>query len=465
MKKIALILALLAANQSLHAAQSPAIVLERYLDAETTVVIHLRVEGLLFEPTWAALRGVLPDSEEMPAETPVQPWIDALARSGVREIFGILSLTDASLDIRQVPVFFVVPAGSGAPVDEKLLGETLQAAMPGGVLRRIGENWVFAQEAHLDYVATLQPAPRPELDAAFAVVDPQAQLRVAWIPSAAFRKALRELMPELPRELGGGSGAALSGLVWAGASVRLAPEARLQGVIQSTDPAGAQAAAELLANLRREIGKEPDVQESFPAFEALTARLMPTVEGSRLIAQFDQKTILEMLGSLAPMLGEARQSARKVACMNNLKQIGLALMMYANDNKDQLPPESGAAGLRLIIPYLGAATQVLVCPAAAQTPAVAGAELTEANVSYAYLGGLSLKELKDPGTVPLAFDKPGNHDGFAQVVFADGHVATIQGAFATGAALIEHLSTVHNYPPELRAALLEKVKLLPDRPD
>jgi len=40
---------------------------------------------------------------------------------------------------------------------------------------------------------------------------------------------------------------------------------------------------------------------------------------------------------LLPALGKAKERAKRAACMNDIKQAGLALTMYANDNNDRLP--------------------------------------------------------------------------------------------------------------------------------
>ena len=45
-----------------------------------------------------------------------------------------------------------------------------------------------------------------------------------------------------------------------------------------------------------------------------------------------------LAGMLLPALGNAKNRAQRIKCTNNLRQLGLGLMMYANDSAERLPP-------------------------------------------------------------------------------------------------------------------------------
>ncbi|MBI4025863.1 MAG: type II secretion system protein [Verrucomicrobia bacterium] len=48
--------------------------------------------------------------------------------------------------------------------------------------------------------------------------------------------------------------------------------------------------------------------------------------------------IISILAALLlPALSRTRELGRRTICMNNLRQVGIAVQMYANDNDDQLP--------------------------------------------------------------------------------------------------------------------------------
>lgn len=56
--------------------------------------------------------------------------------------------------------------------------------------------------------------------------------------------------------------------------------------------------------------------------------------------------IIAILASmLLPALAKAKEQAQRASCKNNMRQVSLAAIMYANDNRDVLPPNNRPNGL------------------------------------------------------------------------------------------------------------------------
>jgi len=66
---------------------------------------------------------------------------------------------------------------------------------------------------------------------------------------------------------------------------------------------------------------------------------------------------------LFPVFARAREKARQAACLSNVKQIGLGIMMYAEDYDEVLPgyQQSPVFWWDILQPYLKN-RQILVCP-------------------------------------------------------------------------------------------------------
>ncbi len=106
--------------------------------------------------------------------------------------------------------------------------------------------------------------------------------------------------------------------------------------------------------------------------------------------------VIAIIGILAsmllPALGRSKAKAKRTACLNNQRQVGLALQMYSDDHRSKLPnpmlihpltnftadfnsPSSEDNPLKQLRPYLGvqAATdpvRVYICPAAEPHPTI-----------------------------------------------------------------------------------------------
>lgn len=79
--------------------------------------------------------------------------------------------------------------------------------------------------------------------------------------------------------------------------------------------------------------------------------------------------IMILAAMLLPALAAAKERARRIACVNNLYQIGLAFRMYVDDNDGFLPPRThpNRWPSRLFAGYLG--TAIAAAPSPAGSPA------------------------------------------------------------------------------------------------
>jgi general secretion pathway protein G len=77
-----------------------------------------------------------------------------------------------------------------------------------------------------------------------------------------------------------------------------------------------------------------------------------------------------LIAMLLPALNKAREAAKTVQCLSNLRQIGQAVHIYVSENKGHLPPEYNdqidakyARWFSIILPnYIDVTNSVFVCP-------------------------------------------------------------------------------------------------------
>ena len=129
---------------------------------------------------------------------------------------------------------------------------------------------------------------------------------------------------------------------------------------------------------------------------------------------------------LLPALARAKSRAQSINCMNNMKQLALGGLMYANDNKDHFPSADhwcDALGKYVANP------NTFLCPA--------GDPSRRSHYAFnARLSGVDTKEVSSPNQTVLIFEidggwnmsggpellmRPGRHNGSVGLVFADGH--------------------------------------------
>ncbi len=145
---------------------------------------------------------------------------------------------------------------------------------------------------------------------------------------------------------------------------------------------------------------------------------------------------------LMPALQKAREQANRSDCTSQLKQIGMSIIMFANENRGKTPgyplsedgddseeetaappPEHDFAGLKYLLEYdFLKTTQVFICRSTKDTKAKPDfSDFNDDHCSYLYFAGLALTDFN--AEMGMCRDKNKNHSlQYGNVLFGDGHV-------------------------------------------
>ena len=92
-----------------------------------------------------------------------------------------------------------------------------------------------------------------------------------------------------------------------------------------------------------------------------------------------------LAGMLLPALNQAREKARRISCISNLKQIGLSLKQYAMDYADNFPDSVGPIGLnKLRLHDYLTDYGIYKCPSTVTQKGITGDAITFANNAPGY---------------------------------------------------------------------------------
>jgi prepilin-type processing-associated H-X9-DG protein len=116
---------------------------------------------------------------------------------------------------------------------------------------------------------------------------------------------------------------------------------------------------------------------------------------------------LIIASTILPALNTPSEKARRMACMNNLAQIGKAISLYSAEHDGLIPTE-----LNDLRPYVGSLDKLLICPSTKD----------RSRPSYQIL--LGGKKWNSPETIDaiVISESLANHRGGRNALYGDGHV-------------------------------------------
>ncbi len=180
---------------------------------------------------------------------------------------------------------------------------------------------------------------------------------------------------------------------------------------------------------------------------------MKKTRGFTLIELLVVIAIIAILAAmLLPALQSARERGRRGSCVSNLKQIGTALMQYAQDYREKMPAGNcrstatistamevtlteGDKGLEVLRgnEYL-ADYGVFTCPSSTVSAEAASSNLSyAANLAYGYVPGYIAGNNGSESALGADLDgtkenSKTNHTNYGNILFADGSTRGFNGA-------------------------------------
>lgn len=397
-----------------------------FIDEQTLVVGHVDLRRVDLKAVFMKVAEWVKATTGQDAKEVVEPankahrFVTEMVKAGAPELYLVVSLADLPAE----PMLVVAPLQPGA--DERAVRGLLYSGRADGPVPKprdpkrrgrprtqvqvVGRAVVRCTWPVWQRVKEITPHERPELAEAFAAAGDTAA-QVLLLPTADDRRVIEEMMPQLPKEIGGGPSTALTrGVLWAAAGAEGPPRMSLRIVVQCRDAQAAQDLSQAVARVYKAVAAMEPVRKGMPEIDKFLAMLTPTVRKDRLtvgLSETQFQMLVKTYFNLARTAGRARTRSEALGVRStvNLRQIGVALQKYAEDHDGRMP-----AALEDLVKGRYVDKRVLISPHSGKK-------------AYVYIRPPALKDIADPRRTVVVYEDPAAHGRTkTAVLFVDAHV-------------------------------------------
>lgn len=307
--------------------------LSAYVDDQVLAVVHLDLVRLdpaaVLERVAALANPAAPLGQEAEARVmELRKLRSAFLKAGGQRLFVLFSLAE----VQSGTPLLIIPLERNADTETltNLLREPVRSVLPEGIVEKQGDALVAGSKTMVERQRGLKPGDRPELAQALAATE-DAPCQLLVLPGRDVRRVVEELLPELPKAVGGSSIQPLTrGLRWAAAAGEVKPALAFRLTVQAADADSARALRAIVGQGLQTLGREKGVREVYPEFDRIAEQLTPRTIEDRLTLTLEEKLLVS---TLVPVIAQVRGSAERSRIASNLRQIGIAFHSWFDTHK------------------------------------------------------------------------------------------------------------------------------------
>ena len=394
-------------------------VLQSCIDDQAFAVVHFDFEKFNVDALGDFVTRIIskipnPDiSQQMQKEADnAQKQLDELKSKfmslGGKDIYLVFSIYDFPYFFAAIPFY---PEDENDNINNQIqlyqyIENIAEEGFNEGIIKcYASDNIIFAGlEQTIERIKTISPVKSDLLTKSLDACG-DTTIQISLFPSQDQRRILAEMLPAIYTESGSLSlETPIKELDWISLGINTPPSHSINLTIQNKD---AQATGQMMAfvnDVYSFIEQDSIALQYIPEIEKILEQLKPKQKDNQLIIHADNKSTESIISDfIAPYIVKVNTTATRMVCASNLSAIGKALLIYANDYDDTLPPD-----LDILTKHYEVSEKTLVCPT------------TKSKDSYVFRG--ANLNIASPPYMILIYEKTGIHGDGRNVLFNDTHV-------------------------------------------